>query len=184
MKPYSRFGGHYNESLEKIEEMKKSNSITSSLSFRFLPFHSFALSSSVSPSLLFVTLSFHLALTSLSGVWRKALEELDESVGQLDGLALQAYFIMPVQRLPRYVLLIRDLLKKTPVEHPDYKALEVAAVEMGKAADTLNENIRKAESQVHLFEILERGNGFDRLITAPKQFRGEVLFILVSQVFI
>lgn len=45
---------------------------------------------------------------------------------------------------------------------------------MGQAADTLNENIRKAESQVHLFEILERGNGFDRLITNPKVFRGEV----------
>eukprot|EP01128_Nolandella_sp_AFSM9_P006703 TRINITY_DN350_c0_g3_i1.p1 TRINITY_DN350_c0_g3~~TRINITY_DN350_c0_g3_i1.p1 ORF type:complete len:1270 (+),score=401.91 TRINITY_DN350_c0_g3_i1:33-3842(+) len=135
MKPYSRFGGHFNESLEKIEEMK-SNS-----------------------------------------VWRKTLEELDESVGQLDGLALQAYFIMPVQRLPRYVLLIRDLLKKTPPEHQDFKALEEAAVEMGRAADTLNEKIREAESNVHFFQITDRKNGFDRLITHPKQFRGARLWI-------
>lgn len=41
-------------------------------------------------------------------------------------LDLPSLLIQPVQRMPRYQLLIRELIKKTPKEHIDYKELEKA----------------------------------------------------------
>src|SRR5690242_13778022 len=46
--------------------------------------------------------------------------------GQCKGLTLQAYLIMPVQRIPRYKLLLEDLLKKTEETHPDYLNIKKA----------------------------------------------------------
>ena len=43
------------------------------------------------------------------------------------GLAnLPAFLICPVQRLPRYMLILRDLQKCTPEDHPDYPHLNDA----------------------------------------------------------
>jgi hypothetical protein len=39
------------------------------------------------------------------------------------GLSLESHLIMPVQRIPRYVLLLTDLLKSTWVHHLDHRAL-------------------------------------------------------------
>lgn len=38
--------------------------------------------------------------------------------------SLDNYLIQPVQRIPKYVLLFKDLLKNTNLEHPDYKNIE------------------------------------------------------------
>ena len=38
-------------------------------------------------------------------------------------MGLENLLIMPVQRLPRYNLLLRDLLKQTKDDHPDYEGL-------------------------------------------------------------
>ena len=37
---------------------------------------------------------------------------------------LPAFLICPVQRLPRYLLILRDLQKCTPEDHPDYTNLQ------------------------------------------------------------
>lgn len=42
------------------------------------------------------------------------------------GKGLQAYILAPVQRIPRYKLLLEDLLKHTPTDHPDYSNLQQA----------------------------------------------------------
>jgi FYVE/RhoGEF/PH domain-containing protein 3 len=41
-------------------------------------------------------------------------------------LVLQAFLVTPVQRIPRYKLLLEDLYKHTPTDHPDYKSLNEA----------------------------------------------------------
>ncbi len=43
-------------------------------------------------------------------------------------LPLPAMLVMPVQRMPRYKLLLTDLLKHTAESHPDYKNLQDALV--------------------------------------------------------
>lgn len=42
------------------------------------------------------------------------------------GLNLEAFLVKPVQRLPKYVLLFKDLLKHTETCHPDYNNLKKA----------------------------------------------------------
>ena len=51
------------------------------------------------------------------------------------GLPLPGYLITPIQRLPRYVLLVKDLFKHTWRSHCDYSDLEKA---LGAIQDVTN----------------------------------------------
>jgi hypothetical protein len=37
---------------------------------------------------------------------------------------LDDFLVKPVQRLPKYVLLLKDLFKHTEVDHPDYSLIK------------------------------------------------------------
>jgi len=69
-------------------------------------------------------------------------------------LDLQSFLIMPVQRVPRYSLLLRDIAKHTWPEHPDYKELNQAVTEVEQIASWLNEKKKEAEFSSKLFEIV------------------------------
>ena len=64
---------------------------------------------------------------------------------RLKGQTLQSLLIMPVQRVPRYKLLIRELVKETPADHPARPALDEAAELIGAAAKQINEALRQHE---------------------------------------
>ena len=51
-----------------------------------------------------------------------------------------------VQRIPRYKLLLEELLKATPPTHPDRKPTEEALEQIGKIAHTVNEAIKRREA--------------------------------------
>jgi hypothetical protein len=61
------------------------------------------------------------------------------------GLSLSSYLIMPVQRIPRYVLLVTELIKNTILSHPDYTKLQSAVEGLKALADFINAS--KAESE-------------------------------------
>jgi hypothetical protein len=63
-----------------------------------------------------------------------------EGTSKMNGLNLQAYLILPVQRIPRYVLLLKDILKNTVESHPDRKNLEDALQNMKELTDYINAN--------------------------------------------
>ena len=58
-------------------------------------------------------------------------------------------FIKPVQRIPRYMLFIKDLLKHTDHAHPDHAYLEDALEELTILAERVNE----AEQRASLFSL-------------------------------
>ena len=62
------------------------------------------------------------------------------------GLSLESFLIMPVQRVPRYVMLLMDLLKNTWEDHPDYKSLSGVLAKMKETGDFINESKRNAEA--------------------------------------
>jgi len=68
-------------------------------------------------------------------------------------LDLPSYFIMPVQRVPRYMLLITNLLQHTPESHQDFIPLSSALEEFKNVAILLNEGKRKAEAISKVFVI-------------------------------
>eukprot|EP01103_Thecamoeba_quadrilineata_P015387 TRINITY_DN4849_c0_g1_i1.p1 TRINITY_DN4849_c0_g1~~TRINITY_DN4849_c0_g1_i1.p1 ORF type:complete len:873 (-),score=160.44 TRINITY_DN4849_c0_g1_i1:139-2400(-) len=59
------------------------------------------------------------------------------------GQALRSYLIMPVQRLPRYELLLADLKKKTAPDHPDYNNLTTAHQKVSQLSNSLDNSINK-----------------------------------------
>ncbi|XP_063902297.1 rho guanine nucleotide exchange factor 26-like [Zophobas morio] len=71
----------------------------------------------------------------------------------VDSLGLQSYVILPLQRVTKYALLLRELLKYTSSDHPSFdnvkKALELAE----EGLTIINENTREAENYEKLIHI-------------------------------
>ncbi|KAJ4935526.1 hypothetical protein JOQ06_017058, partial [Pogonophryne albipinna] len=59
--------------------------------------------------------------------------------------ALGDLMIKPVQRIPRYELLVKDMLKHTPEDHPDYSYLLDAQRDIKRLAERINKGRRSAE---------------------------------------
>ena len=63
--------------------------------------------------------------------------------------------IQPVQRIPRYILLLSDLTKNTTSEYNDFEDLNKALQAIKTTADNINESKRNFESQQRLKSIEE-----------------------------
>ena len=68
-------------------------------------------------------------------------------------LSLESFLIMPVQRVPRYVMLLADLLKNTFPEHPDHRDVQQALVKMKQVGDFINESKRDSENNAKQVEV-------------------------------
>ncbi|CAL1276165.1 unnamed protein product [Larinioides sclopetarius] len=67
---------------------------------------------------------------------------------------LQELLIRPVQRLPSVILLLNDILKHTPKNCADHQALEKAIQSLKDVLLHINEDKRKTEGQVEMFDIV------------------------------
>jgi len=70
-----------------------------------------------------------------------------------NGQTLPSFLIMPIQRIPRYTLLLGGVLKHTAPEHPDYKNLQVAGEQMASVANYLNQKVRE-QQETHKLKLL------------------------------
>jgi len=69
------------------------------------------------------------------------------------GLPLNAYLIMPIQRIPRYRMLLEVLVGSTPEEHSDYKQLSEALGVVRDVANYINTHIAKEDNTRNLIRI-------------------------------
>lgn len=60
---------------------------------------------------------------------------------------------MPIQRIPRYELLLKELLKNTPETHPDFALLEQALAVVHGIATTINDQKRLNENMMKMMQI-------------------------------
>jgi hypothetical protein len=74
---------------------------------------------------------------------------------------LRSYLIMPIQRIPRYKLLLERLIEHTKPEHPDFDSLKSALALVTEVATNINES---AKFQMKLDEIAK----------LQSKFKGEV----------
>jgi len=81
---------------------------------------------------------------------------LSDHMEQLRGKSLMSYLIQPVQRIPRYVLLLRELKKHTPETHAEYAALSTALAKIESIAEHVNESKRQVEQASRLIDIGQR----------------------------
>ncbi|CAH6792705.1 Arhgef17 [Phodopus roborovskii] len=69
--------------------------------------------------------------------------------------ALSDLMIKPVQRIPRYELLVKDLLKHTPEDHPDHPLLLDAQRNIKQVAERINKGVKSAEEAERHARVLQ-----------------------------
>jgi len=89
-------------------------------------------------------------------------------------LELDALLILPVQRIPRYKLLLEQLIKNTSDTHPDFKGLSKALQKMHEAANYINERKREYDSITKILDIQSKLIGrFESLVDPTRRFLKE-----------
>lgn len=106
-------------------------------------------------------------LTKSNSSFRKFLDaKLKDE--KLRGLTLTAFLVMPIQRVCRFPLLLKQIAKSTPVSHPDFKKLHLGIFKVDKVVLAVNEGKRTLESQAQMYE-LEQSLAWDKQ-KAPANF--------------
>ncbi|TDG96821.1 hypothetical protein EPR50_G00232890 [Perca flavescens] len=92
--------------------------------------------------------------TERSSAFRNIIQDI-QSQEVCGSLTLQHHMLEPVQRVPRYEMLLRDYLKNLPKNHPDYDIAYKSLQTISLAAIHSNSAIHKAESLKRMVEIYE-----------------------------
>ncbi|XP_060931693.1 FYVE, RhoGEF and PH domain-containing protein 4-like [Limanda limanda] len=92
--------------------------------------------------------------TERSTAFRSIIHDI-QSQEACGNLTLQHHMLEPVQRVPRFEMLLRDYLKKLPEDNPDYELAHKSLQTISMAATHSNSAIHKAESRKRLLEIYE-----------------------------
>eukprot|EP00012_Vannella_robusta_P009040 CAMPEP_0206203400 /NCGR_PEP_ID=MMETSP0166-20121206/12819_1 /ASSEMBLY_ACC=CAM_ASM_000260 /TAXON_ID=95228 /ORGANISM="Vannella robusta, Strain DIVA3 518/3/11/1/6" /LENGTH=334 /DNA_ID=CAMNT_0053622655 /DNA_START=401 /DNA_END=1402 /DNA_ORIENTATION=- len=102
--------------------------------------------------------SYNAALRMLSQR-RQASDNFDQFLHEkkvkVNNQEVESILIMPVQRLPRYVMLLKDLLKHTPNYTRHRKITEEALETMTEVTRFVNDEKRIAEQQHEIMEVQE-----------------------------
>jgi hypothetical protein len=97
---------------------------------------------------------------------KRFLEFLQSRVprGSLGGdYVLSDLLITPIQRLPRYEMLLKDLLKVTPEDHQDYADLSKAALQITEVARYVNSRRAEFETTNKILDIQSKFVNSNRL---------------------
>jgi len=86
------------------------------------------------------------------------------------GLQLISFLIKPVQRICKYPLLLRELVKHTPTSHPDKKPLGEALEKINGTVDSINESKRAAENLDNIIGVQNRINARLDLLKPTRRF--------------
>jgi len=99
---------------------------------------------------------------------------------------LAELFICPVQRLPRIILLLQDIKKHTEKEnssHPDISSIEGAIFKFKEVTAHINENKRKTDDQIQLFQkIYEIEACPPTILSSERQYFGKCEGITVDSI--
>ena len=58
---------------------------------------------------------------------------------ELGGLPMNSFLTLPIQRIPRYKMLLEAVLKYTDESHPDHENLQKCVQQISVIADEVNE---------------------------------------------
>eukprot|EP01114_Cavostelium_apophysatum_P015268 TRINITY_DN4122_c0_g1_i4.p1 TRINITY_DN4122_c0_g1~~TRINITY_DN4122_c0_g1_i4.p1 ORF type:complete len:945 (+),score=286.26 TRINITY_DN4122_c0_g1_i4:179-3013(+) len=95
-----------------------------------------------------------------------------------DGLGpdLQSLLITPVQRIPRYSLLLKELLKLTTPSHPDYENVSKALEKIKEVTDLINWNVIQTDTAKVYDTIVQNVRGIMPYMMVHRKFIMEGLF--------
>ncbi|ETO08223.1 hypothetical protein RFI_29165, partial [Reticulomyxa filosa] len=85
-------------------------------------------------------------------------------------LPLESFLILPIQRIPRYELLLDKILANTEPTHPDRGDLQKALEKIKRESKITNERIKDFQCRQIVREIEQRFNDEVRLVAASRFF--------------
>jgi len=95
------------------------------------------------------------------------LNDVKQKLSKESTLDLMSYMIMPVQRVPRYVLLLKELSKYTSPSHSEWQAIEDALLKIKDVTADINEAKRQMEHMTRLMEVQSRIQGEFGTLVVP-----------------
>lgn len=100
-----------------------------------------------------------------------------QSMKECGNLTLQHHMLEPVQRIPRYEMLLKDYLKKLPEDDSDRSQAEKSLHIISMAATHSNMAIRKMENLKKLMEIYEMLGGEEDIVNPSNELikEGQIL---------
>ncbi|XP_056271952.1 FYVE, RhoGEF and PH domain-containing protein 4a isoform X3 [Pseudoliparis swirei] len=100
----------------------------------------------------------------------KAIIQEIQSQEVCGSLTLQHHMLEPVQRVPRYEMLLKDYLKKLPQDDPDRQNSEKSLEIIATAATHSNSAIRKSDNLKKLMEIYEMLGEEEDIVNPSNEF--------------
>lgn len=104
------------------------------------------------------------------------IQKLDECAK----LSLPHHMLSPIQRLPRYELLLKDYLKNLTEENADYKDTKKALELVSTAANHTNDAMKKIDKFKKLLEIQESIYDTTDLVSATRELIKEGRIVKIS----
>ena len=94
---------------------------------------------------------------------------------QLENQDLSSLLIKPIQRLPKYVLLFKDLKKNTEETHPDYQYIVQALEKFEVINNELNSQMKEYLRKIKIFELQQTYGNSNKLqiLEAGREFLDE-----------
>jgi hypothetical protein len=109
-------------------------------------------------------------LDALKESRRKKLQDWEKKVIETHrGCMLQSLLIMPIQRVPRYEMLLKEICA-AQVNHRDHGNSETAFTLVKKVNLAINESIRKRESRDKIAVLQDQFRGDIKLLTPSRRF--------------
>jgi len=94
-----------------------------------------------------------------------------------NNMDLMSYLIMPVQRIPRYEMLLNEIVKRSDVSNPQHASLVEAAAKIKEIAVVLNERKRQIESMSETLSLQSRLKNLDWNVINRSKEEPETLVI-------
>lgn len=94
---------------------------------------------------------------------------------------LQSLIIQPIQRIPRYVLLLQNLATTTPSTHPDHQNINTALTRIKEIADLINQRKKEFDSFNELLQVNQLIEPPIKDLIEPRRLilrKGEVLLVV------
>ncbi|KAM9351263.1 FYVE, RhoGEF and PH domain-containing protein 1 [Symphorus nematophorus] len=99
----------------------------------------------------------------------KAIVQEIQREERCGNLTLQHHMLEPVQRIPRYELLLKDYLHRLPEDAPDYRDAQKSLELIATAAEHSNAAIRKMERMRKLLKVYELLGGEEDIVNPTNE---------------
>ena len=95
--------------------------------------------------------------------------ELCDRLPECKRIGVLDFLILPIQRVTRYVLLLRDLQSHTPECHPEFQGISASLDKMQKLAAAVNQVKKQEEEITSMFQVMRVEGAPPTLLSAHRR---------------